>query len=193
MGDGFTKIRNGIDDHLRDGTISLFESAVFVQMLRQAQYDTGLWFGNAERLLADAPRNTTLQDCRNALKHLSQLGWIKGWRRGHEGATVVYLIDRFECTEGAAKGMRLNLEKTKTWKKPFYEDAAEAQRRCSVGVAVAQRLNSDCPANGGTIQNKYKNKHKKGGKEKIGKDPLLPATSRNTLIGVSPRFPEEDL
>lgn len=161
---GFVKIRNGIDEHLRAGTISLFEAGVLLQMTRQADYTTGVWFGDAHRLYRDAPRENSVDDCRSALKHLAQIGWVRSWRRGRRNKTNTYLINKFEATEGVAKGMWLNLDKTTDWKNPLFESIEDASQRRSVGVAVASQRRSNDVAKAGTSQDQEKNSDQKQSK-----------------------------
>jgi hypothetical protein len=118
---GFTKIRNGIDEHLRSETISLYEAAVLMQMTRQADYETGLWIGSANRLFTDAPRYNSVRKARAALRHLKCIGWIKGWKKYDGKATTHYVINKFEATSGRHKGEWLNAEKTVNWRKPVFE------------------------------------------------------------------------
>lgn len=135
--DGFVKYRNGIDDHLRAGTISLYEAAIMLQISRQADYETGLWIGSADRLVTDAPLDNSVKKVRRALRHLKAIGWIKGWKKYAGKAATHYLVGKWEATSGRHKGERINLEKTAIWSNPVFESDTTATPERQDGETTA--------------------------------------------------------
>jgi hypothetical protein len=122
---GFIQIRRGLQDHLFSGTLSVFDLGVYLILHLQADFHSGIWIGSAPRLMATAPRGTSLRDMQRALLRLAEIGFIKTFhKRGARGNYRV-LINKYEPHSGALRGMRLNAEKTLDWRSPIFEPRAE--------------------------------------------------------------------
>jgi hypothetical protein len=123
---GFIQIRRGLQDHLFSGTLSTFDLGVYLILHLQADFGTGIWLGSAPRLMATAPRGTSLRNMQRALLRLAEIGFIKTFhKRGVRGNYRV-LINKYEPRSGALTGMRLNAEKTLDWRRPVFEPCGEA-------------------------------------------------------------------
>jgi hypothetical protein len=123
---GFIKIRRGLEEHLIAGSLSLFDVGVFLVILLQANFETGIWRGSAARLRAAAPRGATLRDVQRSLERLRKIGFIKVFHvRGQRG-NYSCLINRYQPEFGALRGKRLNADASTSWKSPVYEACADA-------------------------------------------------------------------
>jgi hypothetical protein len=118
-------IRLGIAEHLLRGDISAFEFGVYVIVHLQADYSTGIWRGSAPRILNSAPRGAKLREVERALEHLTELGLLKHFHKHGQRGNFPFLINKFTVRSGALKGMRLNADKSDSWRHPKYELCAD--------------------------------------------------------------------
>jgi hypothetical protein len=118
---GFVKIRRGILDHLLSGIISIFEFGIYVILHLQADYRTGVWTGSAPRLRAAAPRGARKRDLQRALQRLGEIGFIRIFRIPGKRGNYHVLIHKFESTDTALSGKRLNAFKSSSWEELVFE------------------------------------------------------------------------
>jgi len=118
---GFVKIRRGILDHLLCGIISIFEFGIYVILHLQADYRTGVWTGSAPRLRAAGPRGARMRDLQRALQRLGQIGFIRIFRIPGKRGNYHVLIHKFESTDTALIGRRLNAFKSSSWEELVFE------------------------------------------------------------------------
>jgi hypothetical protein len=121
----YVPIRPGIAEHLLRGDISLFEFGVYVLIHLQADYRTGVWLGSAPRVLHSAPRGAKLRDVQRALERLSDLGFLKHFHQQGQRGNFAVLINKFTVRSGALTGLRLNADKSESWRKPVHESCAD--------------------------------------------------------------------
>jgi hypothetical protein len=118
---GFVKIRRGILDHLLSGIISIFEFGIYVILHLQADYRTGVWTGSAPRLRAAAPRGARMRDLQRALQRLGEIGFIRIFRTPGKRGNYYVLIHKYESTDAALKGKRLNAFQSPSWQELVFE------------------------------------------------------------------------
>ena len=118
---GFVKIRRGILDHLLSGLISIFEFGIYVILHLQADYRTGVWTGSAPRLRAAGPRGARMRDLQRALHRLGEIGFIRIFRTPGKRGNYHVLIHKFESTDTALSGKRLNAFKSSSWEQLVFE------------------------------------------------------------------------
>ena len=105
--------------------MSLCEFGVYALIHIQADYRTGIWRGSAPRILATAPRGASLRQVQRALEHFESMGYLKSFRVHGARGNTPYLIDKFTVRSGALKGYRVNVAKSESWRRPFYELVTE--------------------------------------------------------------------
>jgi hypothetical protein len=119
---GYTQKRRGAVDHLRDGRLSLLEYGAHDLLLALADKATGMWWGSAKGLAATCGAgDVTERQARHLLESLEKKRYIRRFakKRGHGNYPI--LLNKFEVTFGAYKGMRLNAEETSDWRNPVYQ------------------------------------------------------------------------
>jgi hypothetical protein len=121
----FFPIYPGILDYVERGDLSPFQLGIYVMIHGQANYGTGVWMGSAPKLLALAPRDTSLQSIQRALRHLVVLGLLKHFHvRGVRG-NFAHLINKYKCRSGELMGKTLNADKSTSLDDIIYEGDAE--------------------------------------------------------------------
>ncbi len=123
---GYTQKRRGAVEHLRDGRFTLLEYGAHDLILALADKATGIWWGSAKALAAICGAgDVTDRQARHLLESLEKKGYVRRFpkRRGHGNYPI--LVNKFEVTFGAYRGMRLNAEKTTDWRSPVYESCLE--------------------------------------------------------------------
>lgn len=119
---GFAKVRRGILEHLQDEKIGLGEFSVYMLVLLNADPSTGAWIGSA-RKLADRYLMSE-RTCRDNMEKLEEKGYIKRFQIPGKHASYPILINRFEVTDGAARGRFLNATESHSYKDLKYYSAA---------------------------------------------------------------------
>jgi hypothetical protein len=76
-------------------------------------------------MLNSAPRGAKLREIQRALEHLTELGLLKPFHKHGQRGNFPFLINKFTVRYGALKGMRLNADKSETWRHPKYEPCAD--------------------------------------------------------------------
>jgi hypothetical protein len=123
---GYTQKRRGAVEHLRDGRFTLLEYGAHDLILALADKATGIWWGSAKALAAICGAgDVTDRQARHLLESLEKKGYVRRFpkRRGHGNYPV--LVNKFEVTFGAYRGMRLSADKTTDWHSPVYESGLE--------------------------------------------------------------------
>jgi hypothetical protein len=116
--------------------MTAMECFLYTAILANADPSTGIWHSSAGCLAAlysISPRT-----CRDSLERLEKGGYLKRFPiRGKHGQYPI-LVHRFDCSDGAMKGMRLNAMESLSWETPIYES-------CDEGAAtVPERGRGEC-------------------------------------------------
>jgi hypothetical protein len=123
---GWTQKRRGAVEHLCDGRLTLLEYGAHDVLLALANPLTGVWCGSAKALAAICGAGEVSErQARHLLESLEEKGYVRRFatKRGHGNYPI--LLNKFEITLGANKGMRLNAAKSDDWRNPVYEKRLE--------------------------------------------------------------------
>lgn len=139
----YTIVRSGILDHLVAGRLGFFELGIYVVILLQADFRTGVWWGSAPRLLANCPRGTSLRRVQQALKTLSEIGFLRSFHVHGKRGNYPVLIDKYDVKLGALTGKRLNAWKSVSWSSPCYGNRAETDAEEFAGPCTDDAPNQE--------------------------------------------------
>jgi hypothetical protein len=135
---GYLQLRRGLFEHVTDGRMSLTECSLYVAIMAHAKPDTGIWKGSAG-LLASlyglSPRTA-----RDVLEKLELKHYIKRFPVPGSHSSYPILVNKYECSDGAVKGMRLNTEKTTDYTVPVYESCEDDGKRGVKHSAGTKRM-----------------------------------------------------
>lgn len=112
-------------EHLRSGAISKGEFILFLEMICNADPASGTWESSAEELsrsLSVSPRT-----CRDQMESLERKGYIKRFQVPGKNGSYPILVNKFECSDGAMKGSRVNAKESASSKHPIYDECRDAQ------------------------------------------------------------------
>jgi hypothetical protein len=105
--------------------MGFFDLGVYTVIHLQADFKTGIWTGSAGKLLASAPRGTTLRDIQRSLESIEQKAYIKRFRTPGCRGNYRCLVNKYEPEFGALIGQRLNADASTSWQYPIYEPCTE--------------------------------------------------------------------
>ena len=135
---GYAILRSGILEHLVAGRLGYPELGAYATIHLQADFRTGIWWGSAPRLLATAPRGTSLRDVQRWMQTLTRIRFLRPFHRHGERGNYPVLIDKYDVKTGALRGMRLNAWRSESWEHPYYEFCAlPVAEEDALPVAVA--------------------------------------------------------
>ena len=127
MRGGYLQLRRGLFEHVTEGRMSLTECCLYIAIMANAEPNTGIWKGSAG-LLASlyglSPRTA-----RDVLERLESKRYIKRFPVPGSHSNYPILVNKYQCSDGAMKGMRLNTEKTTDYRAPVYESCEEDGKR----------------------------------------------------------------
>ncbi len=151
--EGFIKIRRGLLKHLELGRLTAHDLGLYLAILLQANYRTGLWVGSAAKLFAIFPKENTLRRTQRSLERIEQIGFIKRFRVPGRKHNYPVLINKFECTKGVLTGYRLNAEVSTDYRHPVYDHVTVGtdsdpiisghKFECTKGVLTGYGLNAE--------------------------------------------------
>ncbi|SRR6266567_2336763 len=116
---GYVKLRRGILEHYQDGKVSAYEFHIYVLLILEADYKTGIWHGSAEKL--SIVYRIAPSTCRDVLSKLHQKGYIRRFNLPGKHGNYPVLINKYECSDGSGSDIYLNAKKSKDWRHPIYE------------------------------------------------------------------------
>lgn len=120
MNNGFSPIRNAVQEHLEKGRLTYFDFGIYVKIHLGADYKTGIWWGSAKKLLVEGPAAGSLRRIQESLRRLASIIFIKPFRVSGRHGNYPVLINKFDL-RGELKGYRVNAEKTTDWRHPVLE------------------------------------------------------------------------
>jgi hypothetical protein len=125
--EGFLALRTGLFEHLQAGRMTAAMFPIYVVLLHQANWQTGVWNGNAHRIYHALGGTQDLSSIRKNLAKLCRQLYVKSFHfQGNRGNYYV-LINRYKPSFGELKGKVLNAEKSTSWKRPVYEYESEEE------------------------------------------------------------------
>jgi hypothetical protein len=117
----FIPIQVGVFEHIGDGRMTINMWAVYSVMLKEADYETGIWYGCAEKARAAWNSGMDIRTAQRAMKDLRERGYTKSFQRNGERGNYPVLINKYPVRFGPRKGMRLNADATIAPENPVYE------------------------------------------------------------------------
>jgi hypothetical protein len=119
---GYVGMRRGLVDHVIDGRLTMREHSAYAMMIKMADRKTGIWIGSAKHLSSlYGAGDVDERLARYLLESLERKGYIKRFLRPRQRGNYPILVDKFECSDGAHKGLRLNAAATADWRDPVYD------------------------------------------------------------------------
>ena len=119
---GFAQLRRGLVDHLLDGRLTSSEHSAYCLMIQLADHKTGIWKGSAKHLASlYGAGDVDERRARYLLESLEKKGYIKRFVKRRQRGNYSVLIDKFNCSDGAYKGRRLNAALTTDWRTSVYD------------------------------------------------------------------------
>jgi hypothetical protein len=121
---GYIQLRRGLFEHVTEGRITSTEAFLYMAIIAHAKPDTGIWTGSSgllASLYGFSPRTA-----RDLLEKLESKGYIKRFPKPGSHSNYPVLINKYECSDGAAKGWRLNATATIDCEDPVYEPCEES-------------------------------------------------------------------
>jgi len=130
MTNGFAPIRRGLGRHAEDGRMTPLEFAGYVMMIMRADRETGMWWGSARALSFAFNAGLSDRAARRVLEELERGQYIKRFAKPGAHGNYAILINRYECTDGATKGSRIDALNTTDWRNPaVFEGKERAEER----------------------------------------------------------------
>lgn len=141
---GHVKRRRGILGHLQDGRITLLESGAHDVIGMLADKASGIWFGSARALAANCGAgDVSERQARHLMESLEQKGYIRRFATPRAHGNYPILVNKYEVTFGAQRGMRLNAILTRDWRHPRYESCPEQGAEQGAERAPLQEVRSE--------------------------------------------------
>ena len=142
----FAIIRSGILEHLTHGKLGFEELGIYTTIHLQANFSTGIWWGSAPKLLAAAPRGTSLRKVQRGLENLGEIQFIRSFQKHGARGNYPVLIDKYDVKVGALKGKRLNARYSSSWERPLYECCAESDaENAPIQEVISQEIRKFSP------------------------------------------------
>lgn len=112
---GYVQLRRGLFEHVQDGSMTYGEAFLYMAILANADPATGVWISSAGMLSSyyGIPHRT----CRDWLTKLENKHYLRRFMVQGKHTQYPILVHKFQCTEGAMKGKRLN-----AWESTSYQD-----------------------------------------------------------------------
>ncbi len=133
---GFSPIRRGLIEHIREGRFCPSDLGIYTFLLLTADWATGVCYSCAAGIASQFGDPGLKELVQKALRRLRQNGYIN-YQRGHgQRGSYPILINKYEPTVGALCGTRLNAFAENGLDKPVYEPKngeATAEPRSSHG------------------------------------------------------------
>ena len=106
--EGFSKIRNGLNEHVKQGKLCPFDLGIYLFLHMNCDYSTGIYRGNSASVALgfdDAKLKKSVQKSLERLRSAKYINYKSG--SGFRGSYDI-LIDKFEPSFGGRSGYRLN-------------------------------------------------------------------------------------
>lgn len=173
MTKGFLQLRRGLIEHLDQGRIGLTEFALCVLIYCLADPETGIWWGSSGllALLSSIQPRTARDD----IEKLETKGYLKRFPTPGSHSKYPILVHKYECSDGAMKGRRLNSTETSDWRNPVYE-------LCEDGVK-----------DGAALKEENKNKNTAGARVPLAYDSEFLKITEKQDRALADAFPFADL
>jgi hypothetical protein len=131
--EGFLALRSGIFDHLNQSRFTANDWMVYTILLRQCDWQSGRWNGNAYRIRAAVGNSLTIRQIQHAMRRLVEKGYTKTFHKQGAKGNYFVLIHKYRVCVGNLKGKVLNALKSDSYTRPLYEDECEREVISTVG------------------------------------------------------------
>lgn len=131
--EGFLAIRSGIFDHLNQSRFTANDWMVYTILLRQSDWQSGRWNGNAFRIRAAVGNALTIRQIQHSMRRLVEKGYTKTFHKQGAKGNYFVLIHKYRVCVGNLKGRVLNALRSDSYARPVYEDECERQVISTVG------------------------------------------------------------
>lgn len=136
----FYRRRMGPLEHLKIGTISLFDDGLhdFICMNAQHQLGNGssvppgVWVGSAQKIWLETGRQDPERKIRRSLEKLDRLGWLKRFHQQGRTGDYPILIARLVVRDQDGNDFWINAEATTDWRNPILVPHDTPRREASV-------------------------------------------------------------
>lgn len=126
MGKAFYRRRLAVLEHLKVGTITIFDDGLHDIMCMKAQHQVGngsaippgVWIGSSHSLWLETGRCVPERMIRRRMAKLEEIGWIKRWTKQGKHGDYPILIARLVVRDKNGNDFSVNAEATKDWKHP---------------------------------------------------------------------------
>jgi hypothetical protein len=126
--DGFVGIRSGLFDRLSEGDMTSSMLGVYLILLKQADWKTGVWWGTAYDIKKALGNNEKLSLIRKSIRNLCNKRYVRSmYRQGERGAYPM-LLHKYRPSVGDMKGKVLNAWASKSWKELHFDSECVANQ-----------------------------------------------------------------
>jgi len=144
--DGFLAIRNGLFDHLNQGLLPPNELAVYLLILHQCDWSSGLWNGTAYRIEFGLGKTISIPQIQRAIRALEKKKYVKSYhKKGYRGNYFI-AIHKYCVSVGDLRGKYLNALKSETYKGLVYDEKCDKDVIATSGAsdAYVRAISSEC-------------------------------------------------
>jgi hypothetical protein len=149
--DFFIPFDGELFNDIKDGKLTPTEFCVYSMLLRQADFDTGIWTGSASYICIGWGRQLNQRTVQHRLKQLAEKGLIKSFHRRGQRSDYAVAIHNYRVRYGKWKGYKLDASATTDSRHPVYRPDCEpttiSERTDSESSAQPQRKHSESTAN----------------------------------------------
>ena len=123
---GHVLLRRSILDDIERGYFTALMFSVYMVIVLQADPDSGVWIGSAEKISVSLPSDRhDSRSFRQALNLLEERGYLRRYRvKGRKGFYPILVSDYF-CADTAPTGKLLNISKSIDCNNPCYDPCRE--------------------------------------------------------------------
>ncbi len=140
MGKAFYRRRLAVLEHLKAGTITIFDDGLHDIMCMKAQHQVGnasaippgVWIGSAHSLWLDTGRCVPERMIRRRMAKLESIGWIRRWTKQGKHGDYPILISRLVVRDQEGNDFSVKAEDTKDWKHPVLVPLDDLRREVTV-------------------------------------------------------------
>ena len=140
MGKAFYRRRLAVLEHLKAGTITIFDDGLHDIMCMKAQHQVGnasaippgVWIGSAHSLWLDTGRCVPERMIRRRMAKLESIGWIRRWTKQGKHGDYPILISRLVVRDQDGHDFSVNAEATRDWKHPILVPLDDPRRDVTV-------------------------------------------------------------
>ena len=140
MGKAFYRRRLAVLEHLKAGTITIFDDGLHDIMCMKAQHQVGngsaippgVWIGSSHSLWLDTGRCVPERMIRRHMEKLESIRWIKRWIKQGRNGDYPILISRLVVRDKDGNDFSVNAEATTDWKHPVLVPLPDPRRDVTV-------------------------------------------------------------